>query len=894
MTSNESPLKNLPPSAQLAFVHAQAAIPAPALIEEEAFVPSADDPVVLDHYSYEPLIAGDFPTPIAKPVTVPVMKKEVKKNPDLSSESAFPSLSSSASPRAPISSNWTSAASRLKSTQTTTRTRPMAPASGGKKVSTANSITDVLELPANQQISNMPNKPLGFKSSADVIQQVINKTGTNIIASTNRSGTTTFLIQGSTSDVAKAKRELVAGLVVKRTFEMTVPASTRRFIIGAKGKTLQQIEDKSNTRINFLRKEDEESTPADENSDEAVSVTIMGDATGIKIAKEEIDKIVGEKTAKQTLKIDNFDAKYNLFLAGPNNSTLNQLEEEYNVKIHIPAIVIEGNTNNDNVITIFGDKEKIAAAKSVLENTYANIEKESRTIAISIPKRQHKYLYGKNGESLKEIFNESGCIVELPSGEDSSENITVRGPEAKLVNGLTVVMEKARAVHVSVLDLSEMYKPSGGSALKQARYALQYLLKKGSLKKIENEHNVQIDVPEGKELKKNVNIEFVSKVEKDVALAQLAVTNLCRQLTPETFATIEVPIYLHHHLQTRHRAALDRLQNSQNVNIIIPKETDNTPIILLVYEGEDKSAAKASLDAALAEIKQIIDGSSDYVSKVISVPAKLHEIIAGPKNTTLNAILGTDTEAIVRFGTNNKDSIEIRGPSKVVGDAIAKIKAVQASAENEDFSKPYSTEFFIPANFSAHIIGKAGIHINKLKDDFGIKIDIGDNNKGEEKVQAKNNKKGGSSPVRVYITGNKLSVEAAKERILSQVSSLADQVTISMKVPREFHRFLIGPNGRYVKKLEEKYNVYIRFPKSNRGDESPGSNNPDEITVRGSKKECNSAKEELNELYVYEKEEQEKRKEREAKHRQYEEKRAAEDKRRAEEKAAKNAKETTE
>lgn len=215
MTSNDS-LDNLPPSAQLALLHAQAANASdPVHVEEDPFVPSPDDPVVvMDNSTYEPLIAGDFPTPIGKPVAVPVKKEALtKKKLDLNSESAFPSLS--ASPRAPVASAW-SASSRVKAPQTTaTRTRPMAPASGGKKASSATQVTDVLELPANQQIANLTSKPLGFKSSADVIQQVINKTGTNIIASTNRSGITTFLIQGAPAEVARAKRDLVAGLVIK-------------------------------------------------------------------------------------------------------------------------------------------------------------------------------------------------------------------------------------------------------------------------------------------------------------------------------------------------------------------------------------------------------------------------------------------------------------------------------------------------------------------------------------------------------------------------------------------------------------------------------------------------------------------------------------------------------
>ncbi|KAI9470981.1 MAG: hypothetical protein EXX96DRAFT_511564 [Benjaminiella poitrasii] len=894
MASNDS-MENLPPSAKLALLHAQAANPSSstqASVEEDLFVPSPDDPVVsMDNSAYEPLIAGDYPTPIGKPVSAPAPKKEVvtKKNLDLNSESAFPALS--ASPRPPVTAGgWTSAASsRVKSPQATVaRNRPMAPPAAGNaaKKSSATQTTDVLELPANQQIANMPSKPLGFKSSADVIQQVIKKTGTNIIASTNRSGTTTFLIQGTPAEVAKAKKELIAGLVVKRTVEISVPAATRRFIIGAKGATLKQIEAKSNTRVNFPRKDDEDEFH-EENPDETVIVTIMGDAAGIRVAKEEIEKIVSEKTAKQTIKIDNLDSKYYLFLVGPQNANIKKLEEEFNVKIHVPAVIVDGITNRETAISISGDKEKVQTVKQALEKIYAEIENSSRTVAIALPKRQYKYLYGKNGETLKEIFNESGCTVELPSAEDPSENVTIRGLDADLVKGLTVVMEKARAVHVSVLVLAENYKSAGkDNALKHARAALKYLLFKKSLKKIENDHNVQVGVPQSDELEKAVHLEFVSKAEKDAALAQLAVTNLLNKLTPEVFGYVEVEPYLHHYIQKNYRSTLEHIQTTHHVAVIIPEEKEDSSNVLIVFDGEDMANVKTSLDAASAELKKIVADSSDYISKSTTIPIKFHEFIRGPKDTTLNAIVG-ETNATVRFGPNDK--VEIRGLTKDVNQVITSLQKAFDAVQQDDYAKPYTDELFISANFSAHIIGKSGSNINKIKDDLGVKIDIGESNKSEEKVVGKT-KKTTVAPVKVVIQGPRINVEAAKERISSQVSSLADQVTLSLKVPKEFHRHLIGPSGRYVKKLEDKYNVFIKFPKSgNRSNESPNINSPDEITVRGGKKDCQSAKEELMELYEYEKEEQEKRKEREQKHKEYEEKRAAEDKRRAEEKAAREA-----
>lgn len=173
------------------------------------------------------------------------------------------------------------------------------------------------------------------------------------------------------------------------------------------------------------------------------------------------------------------------------------------------------------------------------------------------------------------------------------------------------------------------------------------------------------------------------------------------------------------------------------------------------------------------------------------------------------------------------------------------------------------------------MIGKAGGNINKLKEELGVKIDISDvgSSAGNDDFKSVSKKNKSQAKVNVVIQGIQTNVEAAQERIHSLVSSLADQTTLTLNVPREFHRHLIGPNGRYVRKLEDKYNVYIKFPKS--GSEQNGSSSGssgDAITVRGRKKDASSAKEELMELYEYEKEEQAKWKEREEARKKAEEK----------------------
>lgn len=71
------------------------------------------------------------------------------------------------------------------------------------------------------------------------------------------------------------------------------------------------------------------------------------------------------------------------------------------------------------------------------------------TLNFSIPKRQHRFLVGPNAD---DILATTGCIVELPSIEDASDQIVIRGPQTQLSNGLQAV-RLASLAHFS--DLSD-------------------------------------------------------------------------------------------------------------------------------------------------------------------------------------------------------------------------------------------------------------------------------------------------------------------------------------------------------------------------------------------------------------------------------------------------------
>lgn len=120
------------------------------------------------------------------------------------------------------------------------------------------------------------------------------------------------------------------------------------------------------------------------------------------------------------------------------------------------------------------------------------------------------------------------------------------------------------------------------------------------------------------------------------------------------------------------------------------------------------------------------------------------------------------------------------------------------------------------------------------------------------------------------ITGRKENVEEAKQRILNQVEQYvsvldpivgsgqdpdvpqADETSEVLKIPRQYHPSLIGQNGKYVTRMEDRYGVKITFPReaTEWGGGTRESLTPDEVLVKGGKKGVAGAKAELLDVSI--------------------------------------------
>lgn len=64
------------------------------------------------------------------------------------------------------------------------------------------------------------------------------------------------------------------------------------------------------------------------------------------------------------------------------------------------------------------------------------------TFPLDIPREQHRFILGKKGAGLKEIFDKTNVIVRIPNQEDNTTTIQVIGETAKIGDAITLIYKK--------------------------------------------------------------------------------------------------------------------------------------------------------------------------------------------------------------------------------------------------------------------------------------------------------------------------------------------------------------------------------------------------------------------------------------------------------------------
>ncbi|QRV79572.1 Vigilin 1 [Ceratobasidium sp. AG-Ba] len=759
---------------------------------------------------------------------------------DTESESAFPSLASSAPPKAAAPVSAWATAPRIQQS--------------AARVTSLISDSFVIEN-IDLSTAGKDGKPTTLAEIMKRIQAQLKNV--KLEASTQRKdgrSKTSFVIKAENgNDLESAKRKLTAALSPIVTKVIQAPVSAIGTIVGVKGANLIQLRAKYDVRVDIPRKDASLAAPAaasgaasplpgsDDEEEPTQPVTVVGPASSVNDAIAELNAIIATKTSRITQRVREIPAHIYPFIVGR--------QAEYEALAEAEgAFVTLSFSNSAHELSVTGDRPGVLKVVETAKTDVTRLEDELQSASMNFNKPQHRLLVGKFAEELMETAK---CAVTLPTEPDSKE-VTIWGMADDLPQGLQAVMKQAMSKHTESISV-----PAPSAAIHDYLLRTNYFAKTMA----PAHPGVQAHItPRGK----GHAVDFIGD-KPAVAAAAKDLKKVFGDLDGSV-REVEIDWLVHKFLVGKSGKKIKQFQDVHHTQVFFPAESEEKSSALLVYDlaqGASKAEKKKHLDEVERDLRKLAAECADVRSQEITVDKKWHSAIIGKGGSTLNAIIGEDKVLSIKVGslaktsgdhTLSEDAILVRGPSSDVTRAIEAIRQLVEKAKNDEIDSGFTTEFDISREYVKHIVGAGGSGVNKIRDDLDVKLDFTDNDEKE----VKKGKKVSTGRSHVKITGRKENVEEAKKRILAQVDRLADETTEIIKIPHSYHSGLIGSAGKYVNRLEEKYGVKINFGD---GDESRSGRNreaaslkPDEVMIKGGKKGVSQAKSELVEAFEYEKE----------------------------------------
>jgi len=611
----------------------------------------------------------------------------------------------------------------------------------------------------------------------------------------------------------------------------------------------------------------------DDDDDSTIDVLVEGNALSAAAARDEILKIAGERSATANSRMRNVPAEFFAFLNDPRTDLISSIEDS-GVQVRIPphqpwssqppAAPAPGQRHaftpaaDDSHIQLAGDRAAVQAARARLERRIEELHRELVLQQQEIPKGQQQFIIGDRGIAMDDFFNETGCVIILPTDE-GDDVVSVVGPAEMVDGALERAMDLATNMALSNYDLSRVHRQAPGGAAAHARLVTRYLRDRKEIERLEKHYNTHINTPFTNE--GALPWEFYSRDGKNAFRAQSELKNIVASHPPSRLGTVPVDPFFHHYLRND---VSPRVRQDYGVHLVIPETSEPDAPLLLVFEGpsDPESGDPYRVPQAppsAADVQRFQQGIRDAQNHILELLKQQDEVKAIPievpqkYHEKLRRFIKREQEARpanqppIR-ASNLGTTVTLRGPATAVQNLAEKVEQFIAQEKEDEKERGFTLSFDFPQKFANHLIGKGGSNIRELRDKFDVEIQVQDG--------------------KVELKGPKAKAEAARSHINAMARQLADETTHNLKIEPKFHRELIGAQGATINRLQTRYKVQIFFPRSAKSTKDDESNidaaseagkprrqqGPDDVIIRGPKKGADEARDELWNLYQHLKE----------------------------------------
>ncbi|KAK1782218.1 hypothetical protein QBC45DRAFT_7764 [Copromyces sp. CBS 386.78] len=701
----------------------------------------------------------------------------------------------------------------------------------------------------------------------DILKDLNRKARANVTMHALGNGQLRFDAVGPQEHATQALKDLINQIGTKQNITVEIPSSARAHIIGKGGSTIKAIQEKTGARIQ-LPKADESQPPVDEDDDTMINVHVEGNAFSAAAAKQEIEKIAGERAANVQTKLRNIPAEFYPFIAGPKNDLVHKLEEDLGVQIRVPPL--QGRSLQPPVVPAPGQRPifapapqdyniQLAGERTAVQNARAAIERRAEELRrqlaleqLSIQHGRHQFIIGDRGVPLDQFFEDTGCAIILPSDEDD-DMVTIIGPQDDVNRGLDKAMDLAMNMQCSNIDISRFHRQAPGGAAAHARNVTRYLRQRKAIEQLERQHNVQVNTPYSNE--GALPWELYARDGKNAIRAQSEIKGLVDSHPPARIQAVQVDPFFHTYIR---KDITPRVRQDYRVQLVVPETTEANAPVLLVYEGpssptsyeiprgqpsqSEVSEMQKWLQDARQHILGLVNQQEEIIQASLDVPQKYHAKLRNFIRQEQDE--RRSQEKIPARVFNIGTTVNIKGPRSAVENLASKCEAFIEQEKADEKERGFTLDFEFPQKYANHLIGKGGSNIRELREKFDVDIQVQDG--------------------KVELKGPKAKAEAAKTHILALGRQLQDEATHILKIDPQFHRALIGAQGAQINRLQTRYKVLIFFPrtqKASNDDESAAEASDagkprrqqaaDEVIVRGPKRGADEARDELLSLLQY-------------------------------------------
>lgn len=219
------------------------------------------------------------------------------------------------------------------------------------------------------------------------------------------------------------------------------------------GANLKQVREQTGVRVDIPRRDsvipnshpnglgNGTVTPADEEDEVQVPITITGPQPLAYEAQAMLNEIILARISKSTQRVKDIPphilpfvtARRALFIEAAQGS-------EIRLALHAP----------EREITVSGDREAVVRVVETIQETVETFKSILISAKISLPRRQHRLLVG---EALDEIMAKSQCSVVVPEAHEQGEEVLVYGKQEDISAGFGAVIEKANSQYIHEFPL---------------------------------------------------------------------------------------------------------------------------------------------------------------------------------------------------------------------------------------------------------------------------------------------------------------------------------------------------------------------------------------------------------------------------------------------------------